>query len=74
MTLKPADTAPFNEDVLVFSPDSKDPVMICHRCLFDGQTEADWDGDWHEQNVDMCPNPIDVEVTHWMPLPAAPVT
>lgn len=66
---QPIETAPFNEDVLVFAPDSTDSIFICHRVIFVGQTEGDWDGGWYEQNVDACPSPVDVKLTKWLPLP-----
>lgn len=48
-------------DVLVFFPGADTPIMICHEI----------DGDWHEQNPSIGP-PVDVEATHWQPLPAPP--
>jgi hypothetical protein len=63
MTWHLATTAPVGEDVLVFCPDADTPVMICHR--FEDEDE------WYEQNPSI-PSPLDVEVTHWMPLPTGP--
>lgn len=65
------ETAPKNEYVLVFCPDAAEytQIMIC------GQLEGDGDPggpDWYELNCDARPCPLDVEPTHWTPLPSAP--
>lgn len=61
---QPIESAPEADDVLGFFPDAAEDrqVMIVHRI----------GGDWHEQNVDRCPDPLIVFPTHWMPLPVPP--
>lgn len=60
---QPIETAPDNQDVLVYCPDASEEarIMICHFFL----------GDWHEQNPSIGA-PLDVEPSHWMPLPSLP--
>lgn len=58
-----ADMPEAGVDVLVFCPDANTPVMICHHF-------GDNDG-WYEQNPNIGP-PLDVDPTHWMPLPEPP--
>ena len=50
-------------DVLIFARGADTEIMIGHRI----------DGDWYEQNLSIDP-PIDIEVTHWAPLPQGPLT
>lgn len=56
-------------DILAYFPDADTPVMIVHWIKTDDPAD---DGDWYEQNVDRCPEPLWVEPTHWMPLPELP--
>lgn len=68
---QPIITAPKNEYVLVFCPDAADhtQIMICGHL----EAQGDPDGpDWYELNADTRPAPLDVDPTHWMPLPDAP--
>ena len=55
-----------NEDVLVCVIDSGEPCVMYGVRLNDGEWE--WEGDaiggWWE--------PLDLQVTHWMPLPEPP--
>lgn len=62
------ETAPFDEDVLVFAPDSIDTIFIAHRF-----NASDWNGDWYDQNAEANPSPVDVEIIYWMPLPEPPL-
>lgn len=55
-------------DALVYFPSADTPIMICHWIKADDPED---EGDWYEQNVNIGP-PVDVEATHWMPLPRAP--
>lgn len=67
----PIKTAPINEYVLVFCPHAADftRIMICGRLVFEGDPDPP---DWYELNADTRPAPLDVEPTHWMPLPTPP--
>lgn len=69
---QPITTAPHGEDVLAFFPDAAEDtqIMICHFIKFDDDPSDE--GDWYEQNVDRCPDPLPVQPTHWMPLPNVP--
>lgn len=64
-------TAPKDEDILVFSPDARAPGIIVAALLTfvsaDDPTDIieDWHDVWMETN-------LDVEPTHWMPLPNPP--
>lgn len=64
---RPIESAPEGVDVLAFFPDAAPEyaVMIVHRV--DGEGAA-----WYAQDADANPRPLDVEPTHWMPLPAPP--
>lgn len=71
MGWQPADTAPKGEAVLVFCPDAREP-HICVATLNDFVNPddpmdivTDWSDEWLE-------DALDVEPTHWMPLPPAP--
>lgn len=57
-------TAPEGEDVIVFIPDARADYqrMVCHLI----------DGDWYQQDVDQCPDPLELKPTCWMRLPEAP--
>lgn len=68
---QPIETAPTNEYVLVYCPDAEEysRILICARLVFEGDTDPP---DWYEINCDVRPNPIDVDATHWMPLPTPP--
>jgi hypothetical protein len=65
------EAAPNNEYVLVFCPDAEETtqIMICARLVADGDPDPP---DWYELNCDIRPNPLDVEPTHWQPLPESP--
>lgn len=62
------ETAPDNDFVLVFCPDASEHtrIMICARYIFTDDPHAP---DWCELSTDKS---IDVEPTHWMPLPSPP--
>jgi len=64
-------TAPTNEYVLVFCPDAEESsrIMICGRLVFEGDPEPP---EWYELNCDQRTGPLDVDPTHWMPLPSPP--
>jgi hypothetical protein len=55
-------------EILAFSAQSVTPVMIVHWSGAVEETES-IDDDWYERDTGAL---IDVELTHWMPLPAAP--
>ena len=65
-------TAPKNEYVLVFCPDATEgsQIMICGHLVFVGDPDGPT---WYELNCDARPYPLDVEPTHWMPLPNIPL-
>jgi hypothetical protein len=70
MTWKLIASAPLDEPVLLFSPDAREPgVMIGIRSTFVGADSddliIDWSDFWEERE-------LDVEPTHWMPLPERP--
>lgn len=61
-------TAPKNEYVLVFCPDAEESSrMICGLLVFEGDPEPP---DWYELNGS---KPLDVEPSHWKPLPTSPI-
>lgn len=66
-------SSPENEYVLVFCPDAAEytQIMICGLLRSDDPGDS---GDWYELNCDARPAPLDVEPTHWMPLPDTPDT
>lgn len=66
---RPIKTAPRDELVLVFCPDADDlsTIMICSFMVSD---EPGDEGGWYGQS-DFSPQ-LDVEPTHWMPLPLRP--
>ena len=62
---QPIDTAPRDETpILLFSPDAREHVPMLGRCF---------DNEWYDYWSDSKPA-IDADPTHWMPLPAPPVT
>lgn len=69
MNWQPIKTAPKDELVLVFFPDADDlsAIMICSFMVSD---EPGDEGSWYGQ-ADLSPQ-IDIEPTHWMPLPPIP--
>lgn len=71
MEWQPIETAPKNEYVLVFCPGAEEAsqIMICGLLVFEGDPDPP---DWYELNCDERPSPLDVDVTHWMPLPNPP--
>lgn len=68
---QPIKTAPKNEYVLVYCPDAEEStqIMICGFLVCDDPADTP---DWYELNCSRS-GPLDVEPTHWMPLPASPV-
>lgn len=66
---RPIATAPKNAPVLVFSADSRDCQIFIAHYVGDKETSWQWYDYWRE---DGC-WPIDVELTHWMWLPEAPI-
>lgn len=68
-TWQPIETAPKDTDVVAFFPDTRDGynVMIVHQF-------ADDPGAWYQQDADLCPDALDVEPTHWQPLPDPPAS
>jgi hypothetical protein len=70
MTWQPIETAPHGDDVLVFCPDASEPgIVVAALLTFDdgegGEAFVDWHDVWRETE-------LDVEPTHWMPLPSRP--
>lgn len=57
--------------ILVFCPDAAEITRIM-ICAFEMTAHPDDAGDWYELNADTRPSPLDVEITHWMPLPEPP--
>ncbi len=70
---RPVGEAETNTHVIVFCPDAAEhtQTMICARLEFEGDPN---EPEWFELNCECRPNPIDVEPTHFMPLPAPPKT
>ena len=64
-------SAPTNEYVLVFCPDTAEPyqIMICGLLEFEGDPDP---AEWYELNADTRPKPLDVTPTYWQPLPPPP--
>ena len=68
---QPIETVPKGRSVLCFSPDAREPcVFIAELNDFINPNDAsdvctDWTDTWLE-------DALDVEPTHWMPLPAPP--
>lgn len=68
---QPIETAPLDEVVLLFSPDAREPgIMIGIRSTFvipedDHDRIIEWSDFWEERE-------LDVEPTHWQPLPPKP--
>lgn len=61
---QPIETAPKDVPLLVFSCEARHPgVMVAE--LNTWEDSADWTDTWAEQG-------LDVEPTHWMPLPSPP--
>jgi hypothetical protein len=60
---QPIDTAPEGIDVLVFGPDGTEPRVFC--------AWRDQDGDWWDSHRHSG-IAVDIELTHWMPLPLPP--
>lgn len=54
------------QDVIVFAPDAHQQVFTAHR-IEGPPGEFDW-----YPGCDHLADPIDVEITHWMPLPVPP--
>jgi hypothetical protein len=55
--------------ILLYSPDAIEPgVFIGMYLQFEGEAEGEWFDYWRE---DGC-HPIEVGITHWMPLPKTP--
>lgn len=63
-------TAPKNEYVLVFCPEASPytQIMICGFLIADDPRDT---GDWYELSEER-PSPLDVEPSHWMPIPEPP--
>ncbi|MCR6734493.1 MAG: DUF551 domain-containing protein [Afipia sp.] len=68
---QPIETAPKNKYALVFCPDAEDAtrIMICGLLQFENDPDPPA---WYELNCDARPNSLDVEPTHWQPLPSPP--
>jgi hypothetical protein len=67
---QPIETAPKGVPLLVFSPEAREPaVMVAEyndwKDEDTGEVVSDWTDTWAEQG-------LDVEPTHWRPLPAPP--
>jgi hypothetical protein len=69
---RPIETAPNGEDILVFCPDAKEPQIVIAALLtfVDCKDETDTEDAWHDVWME---TDLDVEPTHWMPLPEPPV-
>lgn len=65
---QPIETAPLDGTfVLVWAPDQKDKIPFLAQYL--PRFPGDVDGSWYGWGENMS---LDVGLTHWMPLPAAP--
>ena len=67
---RPIEEAPKNELVIAHFPEAREDsqVMICQFLICDDPQDR---GDWYEQNENI-PGPIDVDPTHFRPLPPPP--
>lgn len=66
---RPIETAPRNEMVLAFFPDADVEIMIV--ALLVAVDDPQDTPAWYQQDVRLSA-PLDVEPTHWMPLPGPP--
>lgn len=66
---QPISTAPKNEMILGFFPDADTEIMIVGCLVTDHPDDSP---DWYHQD-DRLGAPLDVEPTHWMPLPEPPL-
>lgn len=71
-TWQPRETAPTNSYVLLFLPGASAGQEIIIGAFLKSESPADA-GDWYEQ-CESAGGPLDIEPTHWMPLPDPPTT